>query len=213
ELLPKPPESRDGDGIAPWPYWPMILRSSSSHEEGVQRDWSINTKAFSGDSDGNVKKLHGIRLEWKKGDNGRMQMIEVPGSEFEIACELVLLAMGFLGPERAGMLTDLGVELDERGNVAVGADYQASVPGVFACGDMRRGQSLVVWAIWEGREAARGVDAYLMGETSLPSSPEVSLLTTSRALLLLRGTARAKMRLVLRSTLVLIAAAVALDGG
>ncbi len=173
ELLPKPPESRDGDGIAPWPYWPMILRSSSSHEEGVQRDWSINTKAFSGDSDGNVKKLHGIRLEWKKGDNGRMQMIEVPGSEFEIQCELVLLAMGFLGPERAGMLTDLGVDLDERGNVAVGADYQASVPGVFACGDMRRGQSLVVWAIWEGREAARGVDAYLMGETFLPSSPEL----------------------------------------
>jgi glutamate synthase (NADPH) small chain len=173
ELLPKPPEGRDGEGIAPWPYWPMILRSSSSHEEGVVRDWSVNTKRFSGDADGNVKKLHGIRLEWRTGQNGRPQMVEIPGSEFELDCDLVLLAMGFVGPEKPGLLTDLGVQLDERGNVAVGADYQASVPGVFACGDMRRGQSLVVWAIWEGREAARGVDTYLMGETSLPASPEL----------------------------------------
>ena len=173
ELLPKPPETRDGDGVAPWPYWPMILRSSSSHEEGVQRDWSVNTKAFSGDADGNVRKLHGVRLEWKKDASGRPQMVEIPGSDFEIECELVLLAMGFLGPERAGMLDDLGVRLDQRGNVDVGADYQSSVPGVFACGDMRRGQSLVVWAIWEGREAARGVDAFLMGHTFLPSSPEL----------------------------------------
>ena len=173
ELLPKPPETRDGDGVAPWPYWPMILRSSSSHEEGVQRDWSVNTKAFSGDADGNVRKLHGVRLEWKKDGSGRPQMVEIPGSDFEIECELVLLAMGFLGPERAGMLDDLGVRLDQRGNVDVGADYQSSVPGVFACGDMRRGQSLVVWAIWEGREAARGVDAFLMGHTFLPSSPEL----------------------------------------
>jgi glutamate synthase (NADPH/NADH) small chain len=172
ELLPKPPDSRTAE-VAPWPYWPMILRSSSSHEEGVQRDWSINTKSFSGDAAGNVRKLHGVRLEWRKGDNGRMQMVELPGSEFELECDLVLLALGFLGPERAGMLEDLGVRLDERGNVAVGADYQSSVPGVFACGDMRRGQSLVVWAIWEGREAARGVDAYLMGRTYLPSSPEL----------------------------------------
>jgi len=173
ELLPKPPETRDGDGVAPWPYWPMILRSSSSHEEGVQRDWSVNTKALSGDADGNVRKLHGVRLEWKKDASGRPQMVEIPGSDFEIECELVLLAMGFLGPERAGMLDDLGVRLDQRGNVDVGADYQSSVPGVFACGDMRRGQSLVVWAIWEGREAARGVDAFLMGHTFLPSSPEL----------------------------------------
>jgi glutamate synthase (NADPH/NADH) small chain len=172
ELLPKPPEDRTEE-IAPWPYWPMILRSSSSHEEGVIRDWSINTKRFSGDADGNVKKLQGIRLEWKKGDNGRPQMVEVPGSEFELDCDLVLLAMGFVGPEKPGMIEQLGVTLDERGNVAVGADYQSTVPGVFACGDMRRGQSLVVWAIWEGREAARGVDAYLMGETSLPASPEL----------------------------------------
>ena len=172
ELLPKPPEDRTED-VAPWPYWPMILRTSSSHEEGVVRDWSINTKHFSGDADGNVKKLHCVRLEWKKGENGRPQMVEIPGSEFELDCDLVLLAMGFVGPEKAGMIEQLGVKLDERGNVSVGADYQSSVPGVFACGDMRRGQSLVVWAIWEGREAARGVDTYLMGETSLPASPEL----------------------------------------
>jgi glutamate synthase (NADPH/NADH) small chain len=172
ELLPKPPETRTED-IAPWPYWPMVLRSSSSHEEGVQRDWSISTKSFSGDAAGNVRMLHGVRLAWTKGDNGRVQMTEVPGSEFEIDCELVLLAMGFLGPERPGMIEELGVRLDERGNVRVGTDYQSSVPGVFACGDMRRGQSLVVWAIWEGREAARGVDAFLMGHTYLPSSPEL----------------------------------------
>ncbi len=172
ELLPKPPDDRTEE-IAPWPYWPMILRSSSSHEEGVIRDWSINTKRFSGDADGNVRKLHGIRLEWKKSENGRPQMVEIPGSEFELDCDLALLAMGFLGPEKPGMIEQLGVTLDERGNVSVGADYQSSVPGVFACGDMRRGQSLVVWAIWEGREAARGVDTFLMGETSLPSSPEI----------------------------------------
>lgn len=172
ELLPRPPEDRTED-IAPWPYWPMILRSSSSHEEGVVRDWSINTKKFSGDANGNVTKLHGVRLEWKKGENGRPQMVEVPGSEFELDADLVLLAMGFVGPEKPGMIEQLGVALDERGNVSVGADYQSSVPGVFACGDMRRGQSLVVWAIWEGREAARGVDTYLMGETSLPASPDL----------------------------------------
>jgi len=172
ELLPKPPEGRTEE-VAPWPNWPMILRSSSSHEEGVIRDWSINTKHFSGDADGNVKKLHGIKLEWQKDETGRPKMVEVPGSDFEIDCELVLLAMGFVGPEKPGMIEQLGVKLDARGNVEVGADYQASVPGVFACGDMRRGQSLVVWAIWEGREAARGVDTYLMGETSLPASPEV----------------------------------------
>jgi glutamate synthase (NADPH/NADH) small chain len=170
ELLPRPPEERTED-VAPWPYWPMILRTSSSHEEGVQRDWSINTKRFSG-RNGRVQKLHGVRLEWKKGDNGRPQMVEIPGSEFEIDCDLVLLALGFLGPERGGPITDLGLALDERGNVQVDRSYMASVPGVFSCGDMRRGQSLVVWAIWEGRECARGVDAFLTGRTDLPSSPE-----------------------------------------
>jgi glutamate synthase (NADPH/NADH) small chain len=171
ELLPQPPETRT-DGVSPWPYWPMILRTSSSHEEGVIRDWSINTKSFSGDQRGNVKKLHAIRLEWVN-ENGRMAMRETPGSEFEIECDLVLLALGFLGPEKPGLLADLGVELDQRGNVKVDNRYATSVPGVFACGDMRRGQSLVVWAIWEGRECARGIDQYLMGRTDLPSSPEL----------------------------------------
>jgi len=169
ELLPKPPDMRTSE--MPWPDWPMILRTSSSHEEGVMRDWSINTKRFSGE-DGVVKKLHGVRLEWKR-DNGRMVMQEVPGSEFEIDCDLVLLALGFLGPEPDTMIAQLGVKLNERGNVACDADYMTSVPGIFAAGDMRRGQSLVVWAIWEGREAARGIDKYLMGETQLPSSPDL----------------------------------------
>lgn len=169
ELLPQPPEKRTED-VAPWPYWPMILRTSSSHEEGVVRDWSINTKSFSGDAEGNVRKLHGVRLEWSKSDNGRPTMSEIPGSEFELDADLVLLALGFLGPEREGLLTDLGVGLTDRGNVAV-EDWMSTVPGVFACGDMRRGQSLVVWAIWEGRECARSIDRYLMGQTDLPSSP------------------------------------------
>jgi glutamate synthase (NADPH/NADH) small chain len=169
ELLPQPPKDRPR---LTWPNWPMILRTSSSHEEGVTRDWSLNTKRFSGDAAGNVKKLHGVRLEWKQ-DNGRPAMVEIPGSEFELDCDLVLLALGFLGPEPDTMIAQLGVTLTERGNVAVDGDYQTNVAGVFACGDMRRGQSLVVWAIWEGREAARGVDRHLMGETALPSSPEL----------------------------------------
>jgi glutamate synthase (NADPH/NADH) small chain len=171
ELLPQPPESRT-NGVAPWPFWPMILRTSSSHEEGVVRDWSINTKSFSGDAQGNVKQLHGVRLEWAPGPDGRMNMKEVPGSELTLDCDLVLLALGFLGPEKPGLLTDLGVKLDARGNVEADARYMSSVPGVFACGDLRRGQSLVVWAIWEGRECARGVDAFLMGRSDLPSSPD-----------------------------------------
>jgi glutamate synthase (NADPH) small chain len=170
ELLPRPPDARTPD--MPWPYWPMIFRTSSSHEEGVLRDFSINTKRFSGEN-GAVQKLHAVRLEWKSGDNGRPQMVEVPGSEFTLDCDLVLLALGFLGPERGGPISDLGVKLDERGNVAADRNYMTSVPGVFACGDLRRGQSLVVWAIWEGREAARGIDAYLMGESHIPSSPMV----------------------------------------
>ncbi|MBM4244360.1 MAG: glutamate synthase subunit beta [Deltaproteobacteria bacterium] len=169
ELLPQPPASRTED-VAPWPYWPMILRTSSSHEEGVVRDFSINTKKFSGDASGNVKKLHGVRLEWQKQAAGPPKMVEIPGSEFEMECDLVLLALGFLGPEKP-LLEQFGVALDPRGNVVADADYASSVPGVFACGDARRGQSLVVWAIWEGREAARGVDKFLMGETALPASP------------------------------------------
>ena len=169
ELLPQPPMDRPQ---LTWPNWPMILRTSSSHEEGVIRDWSINTTRFSGDADGNVRKLHGVRLDWVQ-DNGRPVMKAIAGSEFELDCELVLLALGFLGPESDTIVAQLGCEVTDRGNLKASPDYQTTVPGVFACGDARRGQSLVVWAIWEGREAARGVDAYLMGETSLPASPEV----------------------------------------
>ena len=169
ELLPQPPEGRNGD-VAPWPYWPMIMRSSSSHEEGVQRDWSINTKSFSGDANGNVKKLHAVRLEWIK-ENGRPVMKEIAGSEFELDADLVLLALGFLGPEKT-VPAQLGVTLSDRGNVAVNGNWMTNVNGVFSCGDMRRGQSLVVWAIWEGRECARAVDAYLMGHSDLKASPD-----------------------------------------
>ena len=168
ELLPMPPEKHTAS--MPWPDWPMILRTSTSHEEGVSRDWSINTKYFSGEN-GVVKKLHGVRLNWKQ-DNGRMAMEEIPGSEFELDCDLVLLALGFLGPEPDGIVGGLGLKLDQRGNIAC-EDYHSSLPGVFAAGDSRRGQSLVVWAIWEGRECARAVDAYLMGQSFLPASPEL----------------------------------------
>ncbi len=169
ELLPEPPKDRPPHV---WPNWPMILRTSSSHEEGVVRDFSINTKAFLGDAKGNLRAMQCVRLAWAS-ENGRPSMKEIPGSEFELPCELVLLALGFLGPEPDTMIAQLGCTLTDRGNVQVGPDYQSTVPGVFACGDMRRGQSLVVWAIWEGRECARGVDAWLMGETSLPTSPEL----------------------------------------
>jgi glutamate synthase (NADPH/NADH) small chain len=168
ELLPEPPRER---GPLVWPNWPMILRTSSSHEEGVIRDWSINTTRFSGDSQNNVRRLHAVRLDWCY-ENGRPLMQEIAGSEFAIDCDLVLLALGFLGPETDTIVGQLGCQLTERGTVAAGPDYQTSVPGVFACGDAHRGQSLVVWAIWEGREAARGVDRYLIGDTQLPSSPE-----------------------------------------
>ena len=170
ELLPQPPPARNNGDVAPWPYWPMIMRSSSSHEEGVQRDWSINTKRFSGDANGNVKKLHAVRLEWSK-ENGRPVMKEIPGSEFEIDVDLVLLALGFLGPEKT-VPEQLGVALSERGNVAANDNWMTNVNGVFSCGDMRRGQSLVVWAIWEGRECARAVDAHLMGHSDLKASPD-----------------------------------------
>jgi len=179
ELLPRPPEQRSeadvrAGNLQPWPYWPMVYRSSSAHEEAVKfagadiRDFSINTKSFSGDAQGNVRKLHGVRLEWNKDAAGRWQMKEVPGSEFELDCDLCLLAMGFVGPEKPGAISELGLKLDARGNVQVDEQYMSSVPGVFAAGDMRRGQSLVVWAISEGRQAARGVDQFLMGRSDLP---------------------------------------------
>ncbi|HQH28357.1 MAG TPA: FAD-dependent oxidoreductase, partial [Oligoflexia bacterium] len=164
ELLPRPPQARTSD--MPWPYWPMILRMSSSHEEGGMRDWSINTKFFSGEND-RVSRLHAVRLEWTKGADGRLGMREIPGSEFEIPCELCLLAMGFVHPEHAGIIEQLGAALDARGNVATNSSYLTSVPGVFSAGDMRRGQSLVVWAIAEGRNAARAIDEFLMGRSDL----------------------------------------------
>ena len=167
ELLPEPPEERRPNN--PWPQWPMILRSSAAHEEGGIRDYNILTKSFTG-SNGQVEKLHAVRVEWTPGEDGRFNMNEVPGSEMEVETDLVLLAMGFLHPEHEGMLTDLGVELDPRGNVKVDDNKMTSIPGVFAGGDMARGQSLVVWAIAEGREVARGVDQYLVGATQLPRS-------------------------------------------
>ena len=168
ELLPEPPETRPASN--PWPQWPLILRNSAAHEEGGTRDYSISTRQFSG-SGGKVEKLHGVRLDWSGRDaNGRPSMAEIPGSEFAIDADLVLLAMGFLHPEHGGMLEGLGVDLDRRGNVNVDETRMTSVPGIFAAGDMARGQSLVVWAIAEGREAAHHMDRYLMGSTLLPRS-------------------------------------------
>ncbi len=160
ELLPQPPEQEDKPVV--WPYWPVKLRTSSSHEEGCQRDWAVATKRFEG-KNGKVEKLIAARVEWKDG-----QMREVPGSEFTIKADLVLLAMGFIGP-RQGLLDQLGVAKDNRSNVKADTDkYQTSVGKVFAAGDMRRGQSLIVWAIREGRQCARSVDEFLMGSTELP---------------------------------------------
>ena len=168
EILPQPPDVRKASN--PWPQWPLILMSSAAHEEGGVRDYSIMTNGFSG-KNGHVQKLHASRLEWgPPGNNGRPTMTEVPGSEFEVETELVLLAMGFLHPEHEGMITELGVELDGRGNVKLDQNRMSSIPGIFAAGDMARGQSLVVWAIAEGREAAHHIDKYLMGSTSLPRS-------------------------------------------
>jgi glutamate synthase (NADPH/NADH) small chain len=168
-LLPKPPGGRDE--TMPWPYWPTVLRTSSAHEEGGDRDWSVGTKKFTG-TNGKVDTLHAVRLEWAF-EGGRPVMKEIPGSDFTIKADLVLLAMGFVGPQKAGLVEQLGCELDPRGNVKADDDYMTSVPGVFAAGDTRRGQSLIVWAIWEGREAAVGVDKFLMGSSELPSNPQL----------------------------------------
>ena len=151
ELLPKPPDERSPS--TPWPLWPMQLRVEGAHEEGGSRDWSVSTVKFTGDSAGNVKQLHAVRVDAK--------LQPIPGTEFTLEADLVLLAMGFLGPVRNGLLEQLGVKLDQRSNVATGENYMSSVPGVFAAGDMRRGQSLVVWAIAEGRKAAQAIDKYL----------------------------------------------------
>ncbi|MEO6713198.1 MAG: glutamate synthase subunit beta, partial [Mycobacteriales bacterium] len=162
EILPRPPESRPD--VNPWPTWPMIFRVSSAHEEGCERVFSVNTEAFLGDDLGAVRALRAHEVELVDG-----AFTKIDGSEFELECELVLLAMGFVGPQRAGLLDQLGVELDPRGNVGRDDSYATSVDKVFVAGDMGRGQSLIVWAIAEGRSCASAVDAFLMGETALPS--------------------------------------------
>jgi glutamate synthase (NADPH/NADH) small chain len=165
EILPKPPEREDK--LLTWPNWPLKLRTSTSHEEGCDRDWSVLSKAFVG-NDGKVSALQAAHVEWRQQD-GRWAMHEVSGSEFEIKADLVLLAMGFVHPVHAGLLRELGVALDEHGNVrAQTSNYKTSIDKAFSAGDMRRGQSLVVWAICEGRQCARAVDQYLMGTTDLP---------------------------------------------
>lgn len=166
EIMPKPPEREDK--LLTWPNWPLKLRNSTSHDEGCERDWSVSTRRVVGDN-GRVTGLEMVRLEWKKGDDGQFRMNEIEGSEFVINADLILLAMGFVHPVHEGLLEQLGVELDTRGNINAGEDdYRTSIDGVFTAGDMRRGQSLVVWAIREGRQAARAVDEYLMGCSDLP---------------------------------------------
>jgi glutamate synthase (NADPH) small chain len=170
EVMPKPPEAENKQ--LTWPYWPVKLRTSSSHEEGCERDWAVTTKAFKGDAKGNVTALVTSRVEWQKdAATGQMKMVEVAGSEREIPADLVLFAMGFVAPV-GSVLEAFGVEKDGRGNAKATTDgdgcYKTNVPKVYAAGDMRRGQSLVVWAIREGRQAAREVDQFLMGGSTLP---------------------------------------------
>jgi glutamate synthase (NADPH/NADH) small chain len=177
ELLERPKDARSNEAVMegkvqPWPQWPTIFRTSGAHEEANEvagreiRDFSINTKSFSGEN-GVVKKLHGVKVEWATDASGRKSMKEVPGSEFEMPCDLCLLALGFVHPEKDGPIEQLGLKLDARGNIQCDENYATSVPGIFAAGDVRRGQSLVVWAISEGRQAARSVDAFLMGSSDL----------------------------------------------
>jgi glutamate synthase (NADPH/NADH) small chain len=166
EILPMPPEHENK--ALTWPDWPLKLRTSSSQEEGCERDWAVLTKRAVGE-DGRITALECVRVDWLKSPDGRFLMREVPNSEFTLRADLVLLAMGFLGPRREGMVEQAGVELDGRGNVrAETVDYRASAPKIFAAGDMRRGQSLVVWAIREGRQCARAIDEFLMGASQLP---------------------------------------------
>jgi len=167
EILPKPPEKPNK--LVTWPEWPNKLRTSTSQEEGCERDWEVSTKRFIGDENGHVKAIECVRVQWQQVD-GQWKMSEIEGSEFELKADLVLLAMGFVHPVHEGMLDELGVAKDARGNVAANTqDYRTSLDKVFAAGDMRRGQSLVVWAIREGRQCARAVDEYLMGHSTLPT--------------------------------------------
>ena len=166
EIMPKPPGGRAADN--PWPEWPRIYRVASAHEEGGERVYAVSTKRFIDDGQGRVKALELVEVEMKTVD-GRPQFVEKAGSAHQIPADLVFLAMGFVGAERAGLLDDLGVAINERGNVVRDQDWMTSVPGVFTAGDMQRGQSLIVWAIAEGRAAAAAVDRYLMGATDLPA--------------------------------------------
>ncbi len=165
EILPQPPAKENK--MLVWPDWPLKLRTSSSQQEGCERDWQVATRRAIGEN-GKVTALECVRVDWQLGDGGQMKLVEVPGSEFTLKADLVLLAMGFIGPRKQGLVEQAGVELDARGNVkAPLSDYKTSKAKVFACGDMRRGQSLVVWAIREGRQCARGVDEFLMGSSEL----------------------------------------------
>jgi glutamate synthase (NADPH/NADH) small chain len=166
ELLPRPPETRAESN--PWPEWPQVFRVSPANEEGGERRYAVSTERFSGTPDGRVARLHGVDVRPIRED-GRTRFERLDHTAFEMEAELVLLAMGFTGPERHGVLADLGVRVTDRGNVWRDADWMTSVPGVFTAGDMQRGQSLIVWAIAEGRSAARAVDRYLMGESELPA--------------------------------------------
>ncbi len=169
EIMPKPPNYRASDN--PWPEWPRVYRVASAHEEGVERVYAVSTKRFIGNDKGQVKELELVEVEMQHSD-GRLSFTEVPGTEYSLPCDLTLLAMGFLGPEKAGLLEQLNVELTQRGNVKRGRNWMTSVDGVFTAGDMQRGQSLIVWAIAEGRSAAQGIDRYLMGSSDLPAPLE-----------------------------------------
>ncbi len=172
ELLPQPPTQRND--AMPWPSYPMLLKTTSSHEEGADRKWAVATKEFIGDEDGNLVAIKTVTLEWKIENGKQAQFVEVPSSEKEIPCDLVLLAMGFVHPQKEGLLQQLDVMLNERGNVNADLkSYATNINKVFAAGDIRRGQSLVVWAISEGRECARKVDEFLMGTSILPSKDGV----------------------------------------
>jgi glutamate synthase (NADPH/NADH) small chain len=174
ELLPKPPAERTSS--MPWPTYPILFKTTTSHEEGCERQWAVGTKEFIGDEKGNLKALKIVDLEWKIADGKPAQFVEVKGSEKEIPCELVLLAMGFVHPQHNGLINELGVELDSKGNVkASEKDYHTNLPKVFTAGDMRRGQSLVVWAISEGRECARKVDEFLNNNSSLLETRDSAL--------------------------------------
>lgn len=173
ELLMEPPAQRHPS--TPWPLWPLMMRTSSSQEEGTARSWAVLTKQFVNDGEGHVRALEVVDVEWKRNEeNGRNEFLEIEGSKRELPCDLALLAIGFIHPQHDGLLEQLGVELDDRGNVKT-SDYQTSVENVFAAGDMRRGQSLVVWAISEGREAARAIDLKLMGYTNLETKGHMHL--------------------------------------